>query len=165
MTHGFRLDDTTGRYTTERAVSPDEIVATAKKLITKRFNRKFDVLSSPEMTRDFLILHLAPAEQEIFAVIFMDNRHRVIAYEPMFYGTIDGTSVHPREIAKRALQHNAAAIIVAHNHPSGEPEPSQSDRNLTRRLVDTLALLDIRVLDHHVIGGETTISFAERGWI
>jgi DNA repair protein RadC len=96
-------------------------------------------------------------------VLFLDNRHRVIAVEDMFRGTIDGASVHPREVVKAALTHNAAAVILAHNHPSGIAEPSQSDELITRRLKDALSLVEIRVLDHLVIGAGTTESFAERG--
>jgi DNA repair protein RadC len=97
--------------------------------------------------------------------LFLDNRHRVISFDQMFTGTIDGASVHPREVVKRALQHNAAAVILTHNHPSGIAEPSRADISLTRRLTDSLALIDVRVLDHIVVGGVETVSFAERGLI
>ena len=99
----------------------------------------------------------------MFGAIFLDNRHRVIGLEELFRGTIDGTSVHPRVVVQRALELNAAATIVFHNHPSGEPEPSQADRSLTRRLQEALALVDVRVLDHVVVGSQGTVSFAERG--
>jgi DNA repair protein RadC len=102
---------------------------------------------------------------EVFACLFLDTRHRVISYEELFQGTIDGASVHPREVLRRALQHNAAAVILAHNHPSGVAEPSDADRRITTRLKDALALVDIRVLDHIVIGDQLATSFAERGWI
>ena len=123
-----------------------------------------DVLTSPEATRGYLISRLRDIPYEVFACLFLDNRHRVIAYEELFRGTIDGASVHPREVVKRALHHNAAAVILAHNHPSGVAEPSQADERITQRLKDALALVDIRVLDHMVIGDEV-VSFAERGLI
>ncbi len=124
--------------------------------------RRGDVLSSPQDTRAFLTLQLRDAPSEVFACLFLDNRHRVIAFEELFQGTIDGANVHPREVVKRALHHNAAALILAHNHPSGVAEPSQADRRITNRLKDALALIDVRVLDHIVVGDEV-VSFAERG--
>ncbi len=122
-----------------------------------------DVISCPLDTRNYLMARLRHHPQEIFACLFLDNRHRVIHYEELFRGTIDGASVHPREVVRRAMQHNAAAVILAHNHPSGIAEPSQADQQLTRRLRDALALVDIRVLDHLVIGDLECVSFAERG--
>ena len=101
----------------------------------------------------------------VFACLYLDNRHRVIAFEELFHGTIDGTSVHPREVVRAALKHNAAALIFAHNHPSGVAEPSDADRRLTRRLQDALGLVDIRTLDHFVVGDGEVVSFAERGWL
>jgi DNA repair protein RadC len=102
---------------------------------------------------------------EVFACLHLDNRHRVIAFEELFRGTIDGASVPPREVVRQALKHNAAALIFAHNHPSGVAEPSDADRRLTTRLKDALALVDIRVLDHFVVGDGEVSSFAERGWL
>ncbi len=123
-----------------------------------------DALSNPSDTRRFLTARLRGYPHEVFACLFLDNRHRVIRFDEMFTGTIDGASVHPREVVKRALAHNAAAVIFAHNHPSGVAEPSRADETLTRRLKDALALVDIRVLDHLIIGdGEDVVSFAERG--
>ena len=124
-----------------------------------------DTLSSPEDTRRYLHARLRGHPVEVFACLFLDNRHRVIGCEEMFRGTIDGTSVHPRTIVQRALTLNAAALIAAHNHPSGVSEPSQADRSLTRRLQEALALVDIRLLDHLVVGDGETTSFAERGWL
>ena len=124
-----------------------------------------DALASPDDTRRYLQARLRAHPYEVFACLFLDNRHRVICCEEMFRGTIDGTSVHPRTIVQRALGLNAAAIIAAHNHPSGVAEPSQADRSLTRRLQDALALVDVRLLDHLVIGDGETTSFAERGWL
>ncbi len=122
-----------------------------------------DALTSVGATRRYLAARLRHQPQEVFAVLFLDTRHRVIAYEELFHGTIDGTTVHPREVVRRALAHNAAALIVAHNHPSGVAEPSLADEQLTLRLRDALALIDVRVLDHVVVGDGETVSFAERG--
>jgi len=124
-----------------------------------------DTLTSPADTRDFLKAQLQGYAYEVFACVFLDNRHRVIEYEELFRGTVDGASVHPREVVRRALHHNAAALIFAHNHPSGVAEPSQADSRITLRLKDALALVDIRLLDHFVIGDGDPISFAERGLI
>ena len=120
-------------------------------------------LDNPEVTRNYLISRLRHHQHEVFACLFLDNRHRIITFEELFHGTIDGASVHPREVIKRALQHNAAAVILAHNHPSGIAEPSRADVQITRRLVEALALVDIRVLDHLIIGDGEGVSLAERG--
>jgi DNA repair protein RadC len=122
-----------------------------------------DALANPDDTRRYLAAHLRDRTQEVFACLFLDNKHRVIAFEELFYGTIDGASVHPREVAKRALAHNAAAVILAHNHPSGIAEPSRADEMLTLRLRDALDLVDVRVLDHIVVGDGMQVSLAERG--
>ena len=133
-----------------------------KRLIHARLSRQC-TLKNPQSTRDFLKISLRNYQHEVFACLFLDNRHRVICFEELFTGTIDGASVYPREVVKRALQHNAAAVILSHNHPSGVAEPSLADRNITTRLVQALDLVDIRVLDHIVIGGAESVSFAERG--
>lgn len=122
-----------------------------------------EALTSPGDTRRFLQAKLRDYPHEVFACLLLDNRHRVIAFEEMFRGTIDAASVYPREIVKLALARNAAAMIVAHNHPSGVAEPSRADEHLTRRLQEALALVDIRLLDHFVIGDGEVVSFAERG--
>lgn len=124
-----------------------------------------DALTSPEMTRAYLCTKLGGYAHEVFACLFLDNRHRIIELEEMFHATIDGASVYPREVARRALQHNAAAVIFAHNHPSGVAEPSQADRQITSKLQQALGLLDIRVLDHFIIGDGMPYSFAEHGLI
>ena len=124
-----------------------------------------DILENPGITRQFLASRLRHLPHEVFACLFLDNRHRVIIFEELFRGTIDGASVHPREVVRRALQHNAAAVILAHNHPSGIAEPSRADIQLTRRLIDALALIDVRVLDHIVVGDGGGASLAERGLI
>ena len=102
---------------------------------------------------------------EVFACLYLDNRHRVLHFEELFRGTIDGASVHPREVVKAALHRNAAAVILAHNHPSGVAEPSAADRQITERLKSALQLVEIRVLDHLVVGDQDCVSFAERGWL
>ena len=141
------------------------IIKQALAILASRIREPDNFITSPQNTRDYLKLQLAEAEREHFAVLFLDNRHGVIGYEVLFHGTIDGASVHPREIVKRALQVNAAAVILAHNHPSGNPEPSQADIALTGRLKDSLALIDVRVLDHFIVGSSEPVSFSERGLI
>lgn len=119
----------------------------------------------PGLVREFLQSRLRDERHEVFAALFLDSQHRLLTFEPLFHGTIDGAAVYPREIARRALKHNAAAVIVAHNHPSGLAEPSRSDRQVTQRLREALALLDIRLLDHLVVGDGECVSLAERGWV
>ncbi|WP_064606244.1 RadC family protein [Photobacterium sp. J15] len=126
---------------------------------------KGDALTSPEYTRRYLSQVLRDRHREVFFVLFLDNQHRVLSGEALFEGTIDAASVYPREIVKRSLELNAAALILAHNHPSGVAEPSQADRRITRKISDALALVDIRVLDHFVVGDGEITSFAERGWL
>jgi len=144
----------------------DEEYATIVKahgIIKQQYLRKSTVLSSPELTRKFLSLHLAHEQFEVFGVLWLDNRHKVLETVNLFNGTTDGAAVYPRVVATSALQHRASACILFHNHPSGNPEPSQADIDLTKRLKDCLALIDVRVLDHIVIGGNEYISLAERG--
>jgi len=146
-----------------RSPEDDDLIRQALAILDARLRTTDDVhLTSPEDTRRYLRLHLAEREAEVFCVLFLTNRHRVIAFEEMFQGTIDGATVHPREVVKQALRLNAAAVILAHNHPSGVSEPSRADEAITRRLRDALALVDIRVLDHLIVG-ENVTSFAERG--
>ena len=125
--------------------------------------RRGAVLNGPAAVREMLKARLQDRPYEVFCCLFLDNRNRVIQLDELFRGTIDGASVHPREVVRQALACNAAAVILAHNHPSGIAEPSQADEFITRRLTSALALVDIRVLDHLVIGDGTAVSFAERG--
>ena len=125
--------------------------------------RRGETLTSPTHCARFLRIRLRRREREVFAVVFLDSQHRVIEYEELFQGTIDGTSVHPREVVRAALRHNAAAVILAHNHPSGVAEPSQADIRITERLRQALSLIDVRVLDHLVVGDQDVTSLAERG--
>lgn len=122
-----------------------------------------DALSSPGKVRQYLSLQLGGNQHEIFAALFLDNRHRVIVFEELFNGTIDGAAVYPREVMKKCLAANAAAVIFAHNHPSGVAEPSDADISITKKLKDALALIDVRVLDHLIIGQGVQTSLAERG--
>ncbi len=125
--------------------------------------KRGDALESVADTRRYLTTQLRHQPHEVFACLFLDNRHRVISFEELFQGTIDGASVHPRQVVKRALYHNAAALILAHNHPSGIAEPSRADEQITLRLKEALSLIDVRVLDHFIIGDGEPVSFAERG--
>lgn len=135
--------------------------------LSKRYLRQClqrgDALTNPQDTRNYLLSELSGRQHEVFACLFLDNKHRIIKYEELFYGTIDGASVYPREVVKRALQHNAAALIFAHNHPSGIAEPSQADIVITQKLKQALSLVDVRVLDHFVVGDGTGVSLNERG--
>jgi DNA repair protein RadC len=158
----LKINEATNAYTTTHPVTADEIVATALDILAVRLPHT-DALTNPEDVKKYLITQFADLEHEVFACLFLDNRHRVIRYQEMFRGTIDGCSVHPREVVKAALTANAAAVILAHNHPSGVAEPSRADMQLTRRLTDALELVDVRILDHIVVGGAETVSFAERG--
>lgn len=127
--------------------------------------KRDSALESPQQVRDYLKARLRHEPHEIFGCLFLDTRHRVLAFEALFHGTIDGASVYPRQVVKRALAHNAAAVILTHNHPSGIAEPSQADRLLTTRLKDALALVDVRVLDHFIVGDGEPLSMAEYGWL
>ena len=122
-----------------------------------------DALGSPQATRQYLVARLRGLDHEVFGALFLDNQHQVIAWAELARGTIDGASVYPREVVKAALKHNAAAVIFAHNHPSGVAEPSAADRLLTEKLKSALGMVDIRVLDHFVVGEGAPVSFAERG--
>lgn len=146
-------------------VSLDEqaIINQALDILSKSIKRGVGIGSS-QQTRDYLTLQLKRELSEVFAVLFLDNRNRVISFDKMFFGTIDGAKVYPREVIRRALEHNAAAVILSHNHPSGVAEPSRADEELTKRLKAGLELVDIRVLDHFIVGDEI-VSFAERGLI
>lgn len=127
--------------------------------------RNPQAFASPDAVRDFCRLHLATERDEQFCCLFLDSKHRLIVFERLFTGTVDGASVYPRVVVRRALELNAAAVIFAHNHPSGQPEPSQADIRITENLKSSLALVDVRVVDHLVVALEGSISFAERGLI
>ena len=124
-----------------------------------------EVLADPGSAGRYFAQRLRGRVNEVFAVLFLDARHRALAFEELFAGTIDGAEIHPREVVRRALEHNAAAVIVGHNHPSGHPEPSQSDRTVTASLKQALKLVDVRLLDHFVVADGPPVSLAARGWV
>lgn len=141
----------------------DDIVSEALAITGKSVRRRSSPLSNPRAVKQYLMLLLTDREHEVFAVLFLDVRNRAIKFEEMFRGTLDQAAVYPREVVKRALQLNAAAVVLVHNHPSGIPEPSQADELITRRLKEALALIDVRVLDHLIVGADFVESFADRG--
>jgi DNA repair protein RadC len=148
---------------TYRPALATEITAAAIANLNRQF-RKGALLTSPTLVRDYLKLKIGSLEHEVFSVIYLNSENRVLSFETPFRGTINAASVYPREVVKRALVLNAAAVIFSHNHPSGASEPSQADIEVTDRLKSSLELIDVRVLDHLVVG-ETVTSFVERGWI
>ncbi|MBP7597269.1 MAG: DNA repair protein RadC [Pseudoxanthomonas sp.] len=141
----------------------DWIIHQAITLLEQRIFKAGPMLNSPTTVRDYLHLKLVGEPNEVFAVVFLDTQHQVLAYEPMFKGTIDQTSVYPRVVVQRALALNASAVILAHQHPSGVTEPSSADRALTDRLKAALTMVDVRVVDHFIVGKGTPYSFAESG--
>lgn len=147
-----------------RRLTDEEIIERAAEILAAR-HAPGQTLASPSDTRRYLQHQIADKPAEVFGALWLDTRHRVIGEDQLFQGTIDGASVYPRIVAQRALSVNAAAVIVYHNHPSGEPEPSAADRALTTRLRDALSLIDVRLLDHVVVGAQGTVSFSERGWM
>ena len=143
----------------------DQAVVSSALSILDRHMRAIGVsLGSPEAVRAYLRIKMERLENEIFAVVFLDHKHRVIEYRELFFGTIAGASVYPREVVKAAMKVNASAAILVHNHPSGDSSPSQADRHLTKRLKEALELVDVRVLDHLVVGQNEIASLAEMGW-
>lgn len=147
-------------------IPEDEILKRAKEILLRRLHQSACVLSSPAVVRDYLTMHLAAHEHEVFGVLWMDAQNRLIEDETMFRGTLTQTSVYPREVVKAALHKNAAACILYHNHPSGSTEPSRADEMLTQNLKNALAMIDVRVLDHLIVAGMVKpTSFAERGLI
>ena len=142
-------------------VQMQAVVEMSRRFLQEKMKRG-DAMSNVSDVKNYLKSRLQNYPFEVFACLFLDNKHRVIEYEELFRGTIDAASVHPREVVRRVLHHNAAAIVLAHNHPSGVAEPSQSDNQITQKLKDALQLIDVRVLDHFIIGDEV-VSFAERG--
>ena len=127
--------------------------------------RKSNLLNSPEQVRQYLSAQLRHRSKEVFAVLLLDNQHQLLCYQEIFFGTVNAASVYPREVVKLALEKNACALILAHNHPSGIAEPSPADQHITKELIKALSLVDIRVIDHMVVGDGEICSFAERGWI
>lgn len=153
-------------FTTSAGGAAPAKCAVARELILRSMREEMQTgvsLHAPHSVRDYLRLTIGSREYEVFVVVFLDAQNRVIAEEEMFKGTLTQTSVYPREVVKASLRHNAASVIFAHNHPSGIPEPSLADRSLTKNLVLALALVDVRVLDHFIVAGQGTLSFAEHG--
>ena len=140
------------------------VLEMARRHLAERLRRD-SVMESPLAVRDYLKAMLRHEPHEVFGCLFLDSRHRVLAFESLFRGSIDSTSVYPRQVVKRALAHNAAALILCHNHPSGNSDPSQADRMLTKRLQEALELIDVRVLDHFIVGDGDPLSMAEYGWM
>jgi DNA repair protein RadC len=147
------------------ATTEEDILRAAEEILTRRFQRG-DALTDRQSAGRIFKARLAHLTHEVFCVAFLDTRHRIIQIEDLFQGTIDGCEIHPRIVVKRALELNAASIILGHQHPSGDPEPSAADRAVTARLKACLALVDIRLLDHFVVGGANEpVSMAARGWV
>ncbi len=132
-------------------------------LLEQHLRKPGESFTSPDAVRHWLCLQMAGLEREVFMALYLDNQHRLLAHETLFTGSINSTEVHPREIVKSALKHNAAAVLLAHCHPSGHADPSDADRQITHRIQETLALVDVRVLDHCIVGGMTVYSFVEHG--
>ena len=148
-------------YVTHEPLTAHQVLEKAAEILAGQFSRKGHI-NSPQATKDFLACKLAGNKREVFALLLLDSSHRLIEYRELFHGTIDSASVHPREVVRAVLEANAASVIIAHNHPSGSTEPSVSDKRITKTITDALALIDVRVLDHIVVG-EKPVSFAEMG--
>ncbi|HDS6516241.1 TPA: DNA repair protein RadC [Klebsiella oxytoca] len=146
-------------------VNEQRIIRRAMRLLEKYQRHPGEQFLATSFTKIWLQLHLARQEREIFMVLYLDNQNRLLEHETLFLGTVNSTEVHPREIVKSALRHNATAVILAHNHPSGATEASRADRLITTQIAKALALVDVRVLDHFIIGDGDTLSFAEMGWL
>lgn len=151
--------DGEGQY---RPASAEEVLQQARRVLSQRV-RRGATMSSPQLVKDYLRVQIGTLEHEVFTVLFLDVQNRLMALKEMFRGTVSQTSVYPREVVKEALVLNAAAVILAHNHPSGRAEPSRADEYLTQSLKSALSLVDVRVLDHLVVAGADVVSFAERG--
>ena len=159
---GNLVRDLAGSYIAQGPLSEADILVAAESILAEPFQRKVE-LSSPERTKRFLIHKIAAKGHEVFGVIFLDSKHRVITYEEMFRGTLDSAAVYPREVAKRVLKLNAGAVIMAHNHPSGSVEPSSADIKITASIKQALELVGTRTLDHIIVGGADASSLAELG--
>lgn len=162
--HKLKASESTGTYQIESPVSETDILLMARQLANLRL-RRGRALTSPKEVFSHLQVLLGDYEHEVFALLLLDNRHRVIVFHELFRGTLDSANVYPREVVKTALEHNAAATVLVHNHPSGDPEPSQADFTLTHKLQEALNLVGVRTLDHIVVGHEGCISLAEQGYL
>lgn len=157
----FAVCEKTGKYTTRRPLTGDQIIRAAKRLLAERVCRG-QAIAGPADMGDYLVTHYSALEREMFACVYLSNAHRVITVDELFTGTIDECHVFPREIVRRALLLNAAAVILAHNHPSGNPKPSRADIRMTERVRQSLQTVDIRLLDHIVVAGGVAVSVAAR---
>ncbi len=155
------MNTTLSPSVTELPLPTQRTIQRALALLEQHLRQPGVSFTSANAARDWLRLRMARLEREVFMVLYLDNQHRLLAHETLFTGSINSTEVHPREIVKSALKHNAAAVLLAHCHPSGHADPSDADRNITRRIQEALMLVEIRVLDHCIVGGMTVYSFAE----
>jgi DNA repair protein RadC len=162
--HKLKAGDSAGSYIVDSPITETDILLMAHQLARQRLT-KGRLLSAPEQVFSHLKTLLQHREHEVFAVLLLDTKHRILGFHELFRGTLDEASVHPREVVKLALAHNAAAVILVHNHPSGDPEPSQADIRLTQVLKDALGLVGTRTLDHVIVGSEGCVSLAERGYL
>jgi DNA repair protein RadC len=151
-------------YVVGDRIAEDRIVALGVAIMERRLERGA-AMTDPQVAGNYCAGKLREFDREVFGVLFLDSRHRMVGFELLFFGTIDGAEVYPREVARAALRLNAAALIICHNHPSGSTEPSAADRAVTLRLRDALAMLEIRLLDHFIIGDGPPTSLAARGWV
>lgn len=150
---------------TDASKEEDSVIRDALSILSRRMNAAKSVLDSPDVTANYLKLSVGQLQYETFGILYLDNHHGVISDGQLFRGTINGASVHPREVVRECIMKNASAVIFYHNHPSGEPEPSEADKALTTRLIEALELIEVRVLDHIIVGGSRSVSFAERGYL
>ena len=162
--HKLRAGEDTGTYVMEAPVTEADILRMAQQLAMSRLS-KGRALTEPKLVFSHLQTLLQYHEHEVFALLLLDTKHRIIGFQELFRGTLDGASVYPREVVKIALEHNAAAVVLVHNHPSGDPEPSQADRTLTTTLKNALNMIGTQTLDHIVVGHEGCVSLAERGYL
>lgn len=156
--------ETAGTYRITDSVTEAELLSIARYFARRRLARGRKI-TQPALAIEYLQILLQDYEHEVFSAVFLDSQHRVICFEELFRGTIDSASVYPREVVKKSLAHNAAAVIFVHNHPSGDPKPSDSDRRITQRLQEALKLIEVRAIDHIVVGNEGCSSFAELGYL
>lgn len=160
----FCYNKRTKRYKVAKPLAPAEIISMARQLLTEQCDNSVCVTHA-EMAKQFFILQLAEETREVFACLFLDSQHRKLGYDCLFYGTINQNRIYPREVLRKALAYNASAVIVAHNHPSGNPKPSKEDIFMTQHLKEILSLVEIRLLDHIVVSGGEAISLGEKGHI
>ena len=160
--HKLIAGEIPGTYLVTELINEEDLLTIANQIARQKL-AKGEAITDKHLVHQALQGLLQTRDREVFAALFLDNQHRILAYEELFLGTLSAATVYPRDVVKRALHHNAAALMLVHNHPSGYPEPSRADIEITLRLQDALALVDIRILDHLVVGTEGVVSLAERG--